>query len=286
MMGSQNEIAPVGSAGRDGEPSCREVTGKRIRLVLVEDDPIATLALRSRLLTRDDFEVVGHASSAEDALTIIGALRPDVVFVDAEMMESVGLDVTRMLTCQPMKPVIVIVAAGNNYALRAFDLGAADYLLKPICDDRLEIGLKRVKEQLAHRRSAERDVEMELAILPPRSRHGQIALGRIAVKDRRRTHVIELNDIEWVGAAGDYTELHVGGKTRLLREPISVLLRRLPSNVFCRIHRSFAVNIGRVSGFKSVGNQDLLVKLRDGTVLRASRTFSNELRNAIAQRCA
>ena len=282
---------------RNDRNICREAPGIRIaaekigrpqasiRLILIDTDPIAASALRARLRRNEDFEILAEASSGEDALTKLRTLQPDAIFVDVEMMESSGFDLARLL-CQPVNPLVVFVTTHRDYALQAFDLGATDYLLKPISDDRFEISLNRIRGQFAHRRATDRHVEMETTRFgePPHQRRN--LLGRIIVTDRKRTHVIEASEIEWIGAAGDYSELHVHGATHLLREPLSVLLRRLPAHVFCRIHRSFVVNLSRVSGFKTLRNQDLLVRLKDRTVLRASRTFSDELRKAITQQCA
>jgi two-component system LytT family response regulator len=290
MSSLSNVIAAIGGGARadyrgyrgmtgDLEPGpgdeTKNIPGMRVRLLLIDSDPVATSSVRSRLLLHDDFEIVAETSSGEEALRKIPALQPDAIFVDLGTLESFGLDVVALL-CQPVKPLVVFLGEHTRYALQAFDLGAADYLLKPISHDRLEITLKRVREQLAHRRTAEKAHP---------SMHRASTLARITVTDRRRTHVLETNEIEWISAAGDYTELHVGGATHLLREPLSALIGRLPANVFCRIHRSFVVNLSRVSGFKTLRNQDLLVKLKDRTVLRASRTFSDDLRRAITQQC-
>jgi two-component system, LytTR family, response regulator len=185
------------------------------------------------------------------------------------------------LLSQPAKPLVVLLTTQRHYALQAFDLGAADFLVKPIRDDRFAITLSRLREQVSRRWGVERPAMRQTI-----SASAVSIYRRITVTDRRRTHVIEANDIEWISAAGDYTELHVHGATHLLREPLSVLLGRLPANVFCRIHRSFVVNLNRVTGFKTLRNQDLLVKLKDKTVLRASRTFSDDLRRALTQQCA
>ncbi|WP_263356744.1 LytR/AlgR family response regulator transcription factor [Acidicapsa ligni] len=256
----------------------------RIRVLLADADPVATSTVRSRLRLHPDFDVICETSSGEDAIARIHSLQPDAVFVDVGVLESCGLDVIALL-CLPVRPVIVFLTEHAHYAVQAFDLGVADYLLKPIGSDRFEVSLDRVREQVAHRRVTESALETKLSTLahPHIQQH---SLGRITVSDRRRTHVIEAIDIEWIGAAGDYTELHVHGATHLLREPLSVLLRRLPADVFCRIHRSFVVNLSKVSGFKTLRNQDLLVKLKDKTVLRASRTFSEELKRAVRQHCA
>jgi two-component system, LytTR family, response regulator len=303
MSSLPNVIAEIGGGARNDYRSYREITGDllvgsnrhpgdgrdsmpdmRVRLFLIDADLVATSSIRSRLLLQHDFEIVAETSSGEDALRQITALQPDAIFVDLRTLESSGLNVVELL-CQSVKPLIVFLGEHTRYALQAFDLGAADYLLKPISDDRFEITLKRIREQLAHRRAAERAVARESTVFPHPSMRRPSTLGRITVTDRKRTHVLETNEIEWISAAGDYTELHVGGATHLLREPLSALIGRLPANVFCRIHRSFVVNLSRVSGFKTLRNQDLLVKLKDRTVLRASRTFSDDLRRAITQQC-
>jgi len=295
-----NTVALVPEYIRDQRVSYVEATSKRtvdgldhphentsqshasIRLILIDADPIAVSAVRACLLRHPDFEMLAEASSGEDALTKIRELQPDAILVDVEMMESSGIDLARLL-CQPVRPIVVFLTAHSEYALQAFDLGAADYLLKPISDDRFEICLSRIRRQFLHRRWVDRDAAAETAQLDDPSHHRRSTSARIIVTDRRRTHVIETSEIEWIGAAGDYTELHIRGATFLLREPLFVLLRRLPAHVFCRIHRSFVVNLSRVSGFKALRNQDLLVRLKDRTVLRASRTFSDELRKAITQ---
>jgi two-component system LytT family response regulator len=266
--------------GMDAEPSVR------IRLILIDSDAISISAMRARLGSHRDFDIVGEASSGADALRKISLLRPDALLVDVSTLEASQLDGAELLS-QPGRPLVVFLSAHRHYALQAFELGAADCLVKPIRDDRFEVTLNRLREQVARRWAMERPVVRESAAWPtlsiPRSTY---LTQRITIPDRKRTRVVETNYIEWIGAAGDYTELHVRGTTHLLREPLSVLLDRLPANLFCRIHRSFAVNLNRVSGFKALRNQDLLVKLKDKTVLRASRTFSDGLRRALTQQCA
>ena len=262
-----------------------EQTHASIRFILIDADPVTVSTVRTRLLRHHDFEMLAEASSGEDALTKIEVLQPDAIFVDIEMMESSGIELPQLF-CQPVRPIVVFLTADRDYALEAFDLGAADCLLKPISDDRFEISLSRIRRQFAQRAPVGINAEPETARLDDTSHHRRSTSARIIVTDRRRTHVIEASEIEWIGAAGDYTELHVRGATHLLREPLFVLLSRLPANLFCRIHRSFVVNLSRVSGFKTLRNQDLLVRLKDRTILRASRTFSDELRKAITQQCS
>lgn len=252
-----------------------------IRVMLVDDEPLARLGVRARLKTRPGFEVVAEASSGKEALQICSEVRPDALFLDIEMVSSSGLDVARLLNGS-LKPVIVFLTAHRHYALQAFDVQAADYLVKPINESRFEISLARMREQVLARRQARAEIHPFPSSSTPDS--GSPVSSRVAVVDRKRTRFVETADIDWVSAAGDYTELHVGQMTYLLREPLTALTGRLPSPLFCRIHRSFVVNLTRVSEFITLRNQDFLVKLKDGTRLRASRTFSDEFRKALVQR--
>ena len=256
------------------------ITRQRIRVLLIDTDSATTSRIRTHLRAHTDFELLVEASSGNiDAR--LTKHQPDVIVIDVDLMESSGYDFARLMS-NAMRPVLIFITTNTNYALRAFDLGAVDYLLKPLRDDRFEISLNRIREKLSHRRRP-RSVIQDGTASQPLSDHHSAYPRDIIVTDRRGTHVIEPYDIEWIGAAGDYTELHVRDATHLLREPLSVLLGRLPVDAFCRIHRSSVVNLGKVSGLKTLRNQDLLVRLKDKTVLRASRTFSDELRRAITQ---
>lgn len=250
-----------------------------IRLVLLDADALSVADIAARLRLHEDFEVVCETTSSADTFEKISVLRPDAILLNVEMLES--FDMARLLN-QPSRPTIVFLTANRDYAFEAFEFGAADYLLKPISSPRLEMCLNRIREQFILRRLAKREAGRAADVFKLRSLRAPVPV-RIAVTDRRKTRLIEAQEIEWIGAACDYTELHIGDRTFLLREPISVLLGRLPASSFCRIHRSFAVNLNRVTGFVALRNQDLLVKLKDKTVLRASRTFSDGFRRAIIQ---
>jgi two-component system, LytTR family, response regulator len=255
-----------------------------IRLILIDDEPVARLGVRARLRKHKDFKIVEEASSAGEALEKIHRLRPDVILLDVEMVNSSGLDIARTLDEQPIKPIIVFLTAHRQYALQAFDVEAIDYLLKPINDVRFEITLNRIREALAFQGTAESDGRTSHKGVSESLSKRTAAFAPIAVQEGKKTRLIEVTDVDWISAAGDYTKLHVRGSTHLLREPLSTLLGRLPPNVFYRIHRSFIVNLSRVRDFTTMRNQDLLLTLKDGTVLRASRTFSDELKKALLQR--
>jgi len=241
--------------------------GAPIRVLLLDQDPISRLAIRRAFNAHRGFQLVEVHDCRQMTLDQVTALRPDALLIDVETLGFSGLDVEIFLS-QHFKHVVVFLTVSKEFTMQAFELGAADYLLKPFSNERFEKALERIQIHHMHR------VENASGLQK-----------RIAVTDRRKTHLIPPNEIEWVSAAGDYTELHVSGATHLLREPFSTFLGRLPSDIFCRIHRSFAVNLTRITGFKTLRNHDLLVRLQDKTILRASRTFSGEFRRSVSQHC-
>lgn len=255
-----------------------------IRLILIDDEPIERLGIRARLDKHKDFEIIDEASSVDEALEKIRRLKPDAIFLDMEITDSSGLDVARMLDRHQHRPIIVFLAADRGYALQAFDVEAADYLLKPIDDERFEQTLERIRDSVSLHRAADAEgqptSEATSQDVPVRSG----LPGRIAVRHGKKTHLLEVIEIEWIKAAGDYIQLHVAGDIHLFREPLSVLLARLPPEMFYRIHRSVVVNLSKVSDFSTLRNHDLAITMKDGAVLRASRTFSGELRKALTQR--
>lgn len=239
-----------------------------IRVLLLEQDPTLRLAIRRAVSTQKDIHLIDVTNYRELTTDQAAALRPDALILDVETLRISGLDIEIFLS-QGLKPALVFLTMHGDFTIKAFELGATDYLLKPFSQERFEKALERIRIYHLHRTETSLNLRK-----------------RIAVTDRRRTYLIPPNEIEWVSAAGDYTELHVNGATHLLREPFSTFLARLPSSIFCRIHRSFAVNLTRITGFKALRNQDLLVRLQDKTVLRASRTFSSEFKKIVSQHCA
>lgn len=251
-----------------------------IRFMLIDHDHASRHNILLYLAGRPDFDMIGEANTFEEAVTITRTLPPDVIFADVDLLQEKFFAPSIYFGDQ--ETMVVFLSADRHFALQAFDMGAADFLLKPVCQDRFEVCLTRIRSQIDSRRPKTKSMFLN----PSRSEVPPASCGnqeRIAVTSRRRTLVIETSKIDWVGAAGDYSELHVAGATHLLREPLSVLLNRLPSDMFFRIHRSFVVNLNKVSGFKALRNQDFLVKMKDRSILRASRTFSEDFRAAITR---
>jgi len=186
------------------------------------------------------------------------------VFVDVEMPGKNGLDMLASLP-RPERPLAILLTAHDTFAVRAFDLAALDYLLKPVDDDRLDDALDRARTAFAHLRPA----------APPAWTRS------FTVRTGTRTVIVDAADVERIEADGDYATLHAGGRTYLVREPLQALARRLDPARFQRVHRSSIVRLDVVAELRALTNRDAMLRLRDGTLLRASRTYMPALTQAL-----
>jgi two-component system, LytTR family, response regulator len=233
----------------------------KIRALLVDDEPLARSNLRYLLRQDPDIESIAEAGSGAAAVTEIRSTRPDLVFLDVQMPECGGFEVLKLLEADEVLPVIIFVTAHDEYALRAFDAGALDYLLKPFDDARFTLALQRAKARLAAREPA-------VAEIP-----------RLAVRSAGHEVYVRIPDIDWVEAADYYVCLHVGLKSHLLRRSVAELQRELDPQVFCRIHRSTIVNLRRVRALEVDGAGEYEVVLEGGQRLRVSRRFRKDLQS-------
>jgi two-component system LytT family response regulator len=222
--------------------------------MLVDDEPLARSNLRVLLGKDPEIELVGECGSGAEALVAIREKRPDLLFLDVQMPECDGFDVLEILGSN-LPSAVVFVTAYDQFALRAFEAGALDYLLKPFDAARFRRALDRAKETVAHRK------------------HGAKPLDRIAIKAIGQVSFIKTSDIDWIEAADYYTCLHVGSKTHLLRRSMAELEQELDPAVFCRIHRSSIVNIAQVEGLKLNPEGEYEVVLKQGISLRLSRRY-------------
>ncbi|GAB2546869.1 LytR/AlgR family response regulator transcription factor [Rhodanobacter koreensis] len=247
-----------------------------MRVLVVDDEPLARRGVIKRLSLHGDVEFVGEAANGRAALQGIQELRPDIVFMDIQMPGTNGLDVVRAMK-PAERPLIIFLSAYDRFALNAFEVHAIDYLLKPIHEERFAEALQRARDVLALRREGGWDVRQ-------RDKEQPEWLKRFTVRAGRKDLVVAAEDIEWVEAAGDYAGLHVQGKVYLLRERVHRLIEQLDPHQFVRIHRSTVVRINRIAEIQALTNRDSLLKLLDGTVLRVSRTYSESLRHALFER--
>lgn len=244
-----------------------------MRVAIVDDEPLARLAVRTRLTQRGAYDIVGEFGDGDTAAAGLSALRPDLVFVDVEMPGKSGLAVLAALP-PDTRPMAILLTAYDDHALRAFELDVLDYLLKPVDDERFDEALERAARAFPYRRAQLSPAAPRVA---PSLRH------RFSVRIGTRTVLLAAADVERIEADGDYAALHAGGKTYLLREPLQALATQLDPRQFQRVHRSAIVRLDMVSELRTLTNRDSLLRLRDGTLLRASRTYMPALLDALAR---
>ncbi|NKB88489.1 MAG: response regulator [Acidobacteria bacterium] len=247
-----------------------------MRVLIVDDEPPARRRLRRLVDAADGLDLVGEAGDGEEAVRAIDELAPDLVFLDVQMPGLDGFDVLAALE-SPL-PAIVFVTAFDEYALRAFDVDAVDYLLKPFDDERFEEALARASSMVQRRHLDEHHVALN-AILREHTRSRP--LERLPVKRDDTIHFVEVADIEHVDAAGNSSVLHLGADRQLtVRRSMKRLEDELPSH-FVRVHRSHIVNTRRIVRLHSLFHGEFAVELKGGGQIRASRTHVEKLRTAL-----
>jgi two-component system, LytTR family, response regulator len=234
----------------------------KITTVIVDDEPLARSNLAILLRLDPKIEIVGECSSGIDAPALIRDTRPDLVFLDVQMPECDGFDVLELLG-KDVPPAIVFVTAYDQYALRAFEAGALDYLLKPFDNARFALALDRARQKI------------KLAKDLPRK------LDRLAIKNAGQVSFLRTSEIDWIEAADYYACLHIGKRTHMLRRSIADLEHDLDPAIFCRIHRSTIVNLDRVHGLNLNEDGEYEVLLENETKLRLSRSYRKQLQNRL-----
>jgi two-component system LytT family response regulator len=257
-----------------------------IRALVVDDEELARRGLELRLAAYDDVELVAQCRNGREALQAVRELSPDLVFLDVQMPGLSGFDVLRHLSGSGM-PAIVFVTAFDEYALRAFDANAIDYLLKPINDERLAESVDRVRGVLAERQVfghrskllrllcelTGRELTLEDALSGAPGDGLRKFPRRFAIQDGRQTNCVDVEAIDWVDAAGDYMCVHVGGETHVLRGTMKQLEDMLDPEVFVRIHRSTIVNRNRVRALRPHRNGEYFLRLSSDHELKLSRKY-------------
>lgn len=253
-----------------------------IRVLIVDDEPLARDSVRVLLACDPEVEIVGECGNGRDALESIQLLDPDLVFLDIEMPGLGGFEVLAALSEEEM-PRVIFLTAYNKYAVRAFEINALDYVLKPFDDDRFRNALDRAKTDLlapSPRDSYRAELLELLRNDPAFVRPGHI-LERIAIREAGRIYLVDVDEIDWIGGAGNLAELHTGGRTHFHREPLASLEARLDPTRFSRIHRSTIVRIDRVQELRPRAHGDYDVILKDGTPLVLSRRYRDGLKRLI-----
>jgi two-component system LytT family response regulator len=246
----------------------------RIRSIVIDDEPLARRRIR-RLLARDpDVEVLCDCSNGYEAIEAISEQSPDLIFLDVQMPEIDGFEVLQQLRVDA-QPYVVFVTAYDRYALKAFEVSAVDYLLKPFDRKRFEKALQRAKSRMSFERGNDLN-QRTLAVLEElRARSSY--LDRLLIKSAGRAFFLKVEEIDWIEAEGKYVRIHSGRESYLLREGIGSLELQLDPRKFVRIHRSTIVNLDRVRELQPWFNQEYRVLLHDGTTLMLSRSCRRKL---------
>ena len=253
-----------------------------MRTLIVDDEPLARDGMRLALDAESDVEIVGECASATETREAIAALRPDLVFLDISLPDESGVAVAAQLD-PATAPLVVFVTAYEAHAVRAFELHAVDYVLKPLQPARLAAAVARVRATLAARARDAAHVRLAAALaeltrgagtapaVPASAANPPAPLDRVTVRIGRRMVVVRLADVEWIAADGDYVRLHGAGGAPLLRATLSDLADRVDPRRFLRVHRSAMVNVDAVRGMQLEEHGDYALVLRSGTKVRVGR---------------
>ncbi len=265
------------------------MTDEKIRVILVDDEPLALRGLKLRLQAFPEVEIIGECANGREAVKEIKAKSPDLVFLDIQMPGLDGFGVVRAMIGGPA-PLFVFVTAYDKYAIDAFEANALDYLVKPVEEERLNDALHRTREALKSKAAAGREsklIEMLASlsdddrdrikelIADPDWTDKQRYSERLSFKDGSKVVMLDAHEIEWIDAAGDYMCIHAGGKTHIIRETMKALQTRLDPARFQRIHRSAIVNVKRVKELHPHSNGEYFIILDNGSELKLSRSYKD-----------
>jgi two-component system LytT family response regulator len=253
---------------------------KPIRVLLVDDEPLAREMIREMLKDDSNAEVVAECINGREAIEAIQEHNPDLIFLDVQMPEIGGFEVLEALKSVHM-PHVIFVTAYDQYAVRAFEVHALDYLLKPFDRERFESAWRRASEHILATRNGAMDQRI-LAILEE-LKAGSKYLERLVIKSGGRVFFLDTDDIDWIEAEGNYVSVHTGKKSHLLRETISSLEAQLDPKKFLRIHRSSIVKIDRIKELQPWFHGEYRVILLDGTQLTLSRNYRENLQEALGR---
>jgi two-component system LytT family response regulator len=243
----------------------------KVRTIIVDDEELARERLRSLLEKEPQIELVGEAADGQEAIQLIDREKPDLAFLDVQMPELTGFEVLEALEAEK-RPNVVFVTAHDKFALKAFDVHAVDYLLKPFDRERFQTALRRALDKI-------RPAEQRVAALSEVLREVRPAkpVDRLMVKSSGRVLLIKIDDIDWIEAADNYISLHVGKEAHLMRETMNAIETRLPPEKFMRISRSTIVNMERIQELQPMFHGEYVVLLRTGAKLTLSRGYRDKL---------
>lgn len=248
---------------------------EKITALIVDDEPLARKFIRRMLEKHPSVEIVGECGNGREAVTSILKVKPRLVFLDVQMPEMDGFTTLETLGAAPL-PQIIFVTAYEQYAIRAFEIYALDYLLKPFDQPRFDKAMSRVEEKFADREQIRTEQKQITALLENVSRKSPY-LERLVVKTGGRIIFLKTREVDWIQADDKYAHLHTGGKTHLVRQTLGALEAQLDPQKFVRIHRSAIVNIERIKELHPMFTGEHMVVLENDTKLTLSRSYKNKL---------
>ncbi len=260
---------------------------RKIRALIVDDEPLARQTIRLLLKDDSEIEIIGECGDGARAVNFVGKHSPDLIFLDVQMPEMNGFEVVKKINTEKM-PAVVFVTAFDRYAIRAFEVNALDYLLKPFGDERFAEALRRAKAEIKNQelhnlsRRLVALLENQTDEKPPNEKPAEKEyFSRLTIKSNGRTFFIDTGEISWIAADDYYAQVHAHGKSYLLRETLNELEANLNPQKFVRIHRSTIINLDYLKEMRPFFHGDYIVVLRDGTELRLSRSRRASLESAL-----
>jgi two-component system LytT family response regulator len=250
----------------------------KIRTLIVDDEALGRTRVRHLLKNESEFEIIGECADGQQAVAALSSFQPDLLFLDVQMPELNGFEVLAQIPAEQM-PVVIFVTAFDQFAIKAFEAQALDYLLKPFEDERFFQSLHRARNYLADdgsKKLSERLLKLAKGFSPVNK-----CITRMAVKAGGRMVFLNVLEIDWVEAVGNYLKLHIGSESHLLRGRLSELEKRLDPEQFFRIHRSTLVNLDRVKEFQPLFKGEGVVILKNGARLGVSRGCSQRLQKQL-----
>jgi two-component system LytT family response regulator len=255
----------------------------KIRTLVVDDEPLARERLRKLLEQEPDIEVVGECADGTEAVAAVKQHAPDLIFLDVQMPELDGFGVVAQLEGEAM-PAIIFVTAYDRFALKAFDVHALDYLLKPFDRERFQKAMNRARKLLAQRQTGELSRHLSSLLTDLKTEKAEPKyLDRLAVKTEGRVLFFKTDEIDWIEAADNYVSIHVGSDEHLHRETMSSLETKLSPSRFLRISRSTIVNVERIKEMQPMFHGDYVVILKNGTRLSLSRNYRDKLNHLLGK---
>lgn len=251
-----------------------------MRALIIDDEPLPRERVRTLLEAHREIELIGECHDGQEAVSRILNERPDLVFLDIQMPELNGFEVIRALSGEYL-PAIVFVTAFDEYAIRAFEVNAIDYLLKPINAARFEQAVQRAKNRFNQSNPPNHVPDRQLLNLIAGLRDAKPYTTRFVVRSGSKFSFVKTSDVDWLSAADNYVSLHIGGREHLIRDTLKSVEQQLDPEIFVRVHRSIIINLNRVQEIEPYFHGEYIVTMKDNAKLTTSRSYSERLRSLL-----